>query len=283
MKQTALFSLLLLLAACRHTEPSRLSNSQVMCHDTGDATAQFASFANDAEFRGMHPDPLATELIKKGKMVEFPVAGGANGHAYLVKSKRKTDKYLLLFHEWWGLNDYIKNEAAMWSKELGVHVLALDLYDGKMATTADEAGKLMQGNDPVRSLAIIDGAAKFAGENANFRTMGWCFGGGWSLRAALQLKDKTRGCVVYYGAPEQDVNKLKTLASDVVFIHPEMDKWITADMVSEFEKNMKAAGKTVMAYHYPADHAFANPSSPRYNEKAAQEARAVVTRYLKGK
>ena len=167
-----------------------------MCHDSQDATAQFASFASDAEFRGMHPDPLATELIKKGKMVEFPVAGGANGHAYLVKSKRKTDKYLLLFHEWWGLNDYIKNEAAMWSKELGVHVLAVDLYDGKMATTADEAGKLMQGNDPVRSLAIIDGAAKYAGENANFRTMGWCFGGGWSLRAALQLKDKTRGCVV---------------------------------------------------------------------------------------
>ena len=61
------------------------------------------------------------------------------------------------------------------------------------------------------------------------------------------------------------------------------DKWITAEMASGFESNMNAAGKKAMVYHYPADHAFANPSSPRYNEKAAKEARAVVTAYLKGK
>jgi carboxymethylenebutenolidase len=254
-----------------------------MCHDQSSAVAQFASFASDAEFRGMHPDPLATDLTKKGKMIEFPVAGGANGHAYFVKSKRKTDKYLLLFHEWWGLNDYIKNEAAMWSKELGVHVIAVDLYDGKVATNADEAGKMMQANDPARSLAIIGGAAKYAGEKADFRTMGWCFGGGWSLQAALLLKEKAKACVMYYGMPEQDVAKLKTLSTDVVFIRPEMDKWITAELVGEFEKNMKAAGKSVTEYHYAADHAFANPSSPRYNENAAREARAVVTAYLKNK
>lgn len=254
-----------------------------MCHDPNTAVAQFASFANDADFRGMHPDPLSTELTKKGKMVTFPVAGGADGHAFLVKSRRKTNKYLMLFHEWWGLNDYVKNEAAMWSKALGVHVIAVDLYDGQVATTAEEAGKLMQANAPARSLAIIDGAAKFAGDNADFRTMGWCFGGGWSLQAALQLKEKAKGCVVYYGMPEQDVQKLKTLSTDVLFFHPEMDKWITSEVVSGFESNMKTAGKNVMVYHYPADHAFANPSSPRYNEKSATESRAIALAYLKGK
>ena len=283
MKQFFFLSLLLALSACKHTDSNPTTQSLAMCHDPNSAVAQFASFASDPLFRSMHPDPLNTELTKKGKMVEFPVAGGVNGHAFFVKSRRKTNKYLMLFHEWWGLNDYIKNEAAMWSKELGVHVLAVDLYDGKMATTAEDAGKLMQGNDPARSLAIISGAAQFAGDKADFRTMGWCFGGGWSLQAALQLKEKAKGCVMYYGMPEQDVQKLKTLSTDVVFIHPELDKWITAEMAGGFEANMKSAGKSAMVYHYPADHAFANPSSPRYNEKAAKEARATVTAYLKGK
>lgn len=290
MKQFFFFAFLFLLSACRRAETntapvtSAPDDKMVMCKPAdNEAVAQFASFASDVEFRDMHPSPLVTELAKKGKMIEFPVAGGANGHAFLVKSRRKTDKYLMLFHEWWGLNDYIKNEAAMWSKELGVHVLAVDLYDGKLATTADDAGKLMQANDPARSLAIIDGAAKYAGDKANFRTMGWCFGGGWSLQAAIHLKEKVKGCVVYYGMAEQDVNKLKMLTTDVIFIHPKQDKWINDDMVSNFEKNMKAAGKAVMVYHYDADHAFANPSSPKYNEQAAKEARAIVNSYLKGK
>ena len=113
--------------------------------------------------------------------------------------------------------------------------------------------------------------------------MGWCFGGGWSLCAALQLQARTKACVIYYGMPEQDVEKLKTLQSDVLFIHPDQDKWISKEVVSDFEANMKKAGKSTKVYHYDADHAFANPSSPRYNEKAAQEARGVVKAYLMGK
>jgi carboxymethylenebutenolidase len=253
-----------------------------MCHDIS-ATEAFAAFANDQNFLAAHPSPLPVELVGKGKMIEFPVAGGAVGHGYLVKASKKTNKYLLVFQEWWGLNDYVKNEAAMWSKELGINVLAIDLYDGKIATTPEDAGKLMQANDPARSSALILGAAKHLGEKADFRTLGWCFGGGWSLQAALLLKEKTKACVVYYGMPEKEVSKLKTLASDVIFIHPKKDQWINDPMVNEFEVNMKAAGKTVKVYHYDADHAFANPSSPRYNESAAKESRAVVKSYLTGK
>ncbi len=254
-----------------------------MCHDTASATAEFAAFANDKNFLAAHPSPLPVALAGKGKMIEFPVVGGANGRGYLVKARKKTDKYLLLFQEWWGLNDYVKNEAAMWSKELGINVLAIDLYDGKVAVTAEEAGKLMQANDPARSSALILGAAKHLGEKANFRTLGWCFGGGWSLQAALLLKDKTKACVMYYGMPEKDVAKLKTLASDAIFIHPKKDQWINDQVVTEFENNMKSAGKTVKVYHYDADHAFANPSSPRYNESSAKESRVVVKAYLAGK
>ncbi len=274
MKQLSFLALLLLLAACQNQQ------SIPMCHD---ANAEFASFARQQSFRDAHPAPLPVSVTHQGKDITFPVAGGPDGHGYLVKADVNTRKYLLLFHEWWGLNDYIRNEAAMWAHELGLNVLAVDLYDGKVATAADEAGKLMQACDPTRAKAIIAAASHYAGDNADFRTMGWCFGGGWSLQAALLLGEKAKACVMYYGMPEKDVNQLRHLSTDVLMIHAQQDKWINADVVTEFEKNMQSAGKSLTVKEYDADHAFANPSSPRYNEAAATAARGVVKAYLAGK
>lgn len=216
-------------------------------------------------------------------MVEFAVAGSANGHGFLVKADKQTDQYLLVFQEWWGLNDYVKNETIKWAEELGVNALAVDLYDGKVATTAEEAGKLMQANDPKRSTALIQGAMIYAGPEADFRTIGWCFGGGWSLQAAILGSDRIRACVMYYGMPETDVEKLSTLDTDVLFIHPKKDQWINDQVVGDFEKNMKTANKNLVVKQYDADHAFANPSSPKYNEAEAKAAREVVKAYLMGK
>jgi carboxymethylenebutenolidase len=262
----------------------RSTSSMPMCHDPNNALEAFAAFANDKAFRDAHPAPLPVELAHGGTMVEFPVPGDTlKGKAFLVKSHNATDKYLLIFQEWWGLNDFVKNEAIKWCHDLNINILALDLYDGKVATTAEEASKLMQSADTKRISGIVQGAANYAGEKADFRTLGWCFGGGWSLQASLLLKDKMNGCVMYYGMPEKDVEKLKTLSTDVVFIHASKDKWITDAVVAEFETNMKTAGKTLTVHRYDADHAFANPSSPRYNEQSAKDSRAVVKAYLQTK
>ena len=181
------------------------------------------------------------------------------------------------------MNNYVMNEATRWSHDLNINVLAVDLYDGKVATTAEEAGKYMQACDPARANAIIESAAKYAGENADFRTMGWCFGGGWSLQTALLLKDKVKACVMYYGMPEKDVEKLKTLSTDVLMVHAQKDQWINNEVVAGFKKNMEVAGEKLTVLEYDADHAFANPSSPKYNEPAAKEARAAVKAYLIGR
>jgi len=282
MRILLLISLLLVLGSF-YLLDNRNDNPMAMCHDPNNALDAFAAFADDKAFRDAHPSPLPTNVTHAGKMVEFPVEGGENGKAFFVKAHGNTDKYLIVFQEWWGLNDFVKNEAAMWSHELGINVLALDMYDGKVATTSEEAGKLMQAADAKRLSAIVLGAAKYAGEKADFRTLGWCFGGGWSLQGTLLLKDKVKGCVMYYGMPEKDVEKLKTLSTDVVFIHATQDQWITDAVVSEFETNMKTAGKTLTVHRYDANHAFANPSSPRYNEAAAKESRAVVKTYLSGR
>ncbi|TNE51122.1 MAG: dienelactone hydrolase family protein [Bacteroidetes bacterium] len=251
-----------------------------MCHDPN---AAFAAFASDRAFRDMHPVPQPVAVTHTGKEIEFPVEGGPNGHGYLAWSSTQTNQYLLLFHEWWGLNDYIRNETVKWAHDLNINVLAVDLYDGKSATTPEEAGKLIQSCDQARARAIIAGAARFAGKNAEFSTMGWCFGGGWSLQAALELGAQVKACVVFYGMPESDVAKLETLSADVLMVHAKKDKWINDEVVQTFRENMKAAGKTLTVEEFDADHAFANPSSPRYNDAAARDARAKVLTYLKNK
>jgi carboxymethylenebutenolidase len=248
-----------------------------MCHAP---IAEFAKFASDADFRAAHQPDFLRHYEAVGGMVEFPVAGGANGKAYVVKAANETTKYLMIFHEWWGLNNNTKREADEWSKELNINVIAVDLYDGKEATTPDEAGKLMQANDAKRASAIIKGAAKYCGKKATFRTLGWCFGGGWSLQAALQLKKKAKACVMYYGMPEKDVNLLKKLQCNVTFIHASKDQWINDRVVEEFEKNMQAAGKGLAVHRYDADHAFANPTSPRYHEASAKASRQAVKEFL---
>jgi len=279
MKNWLLLSLLSLrLAACTHQQ-----NNIPMCHDPNAAIEDFAAFGNDPAFRAAHATPAPTDSVFLGKMVQFPVSGGAKANGYLVKPKKKTNKYLLVLHEWWGLNPYVKKEADMWCKELGINVLAVDLYDGKVTKSADEAGKLMQANDPVRSSAIILAAAQYAGKKADFRTLGWCFGGGWSLQASLLLKDRSKACVMYYGMPEKEVSKLKMLTPDVLFVHASKDKWITDAVVAEFEQNMKSAGKSLTVHRYDADHAFANPSSPRYHESSAKASREVVKGFLMGR
>ena len=275
MKKLLFFCFLLAFLSCQNQQPPI-----PMCHD---ASAEFAAFASDREFRDAHPAPKPVAVVHGGKMIEFPVEGGANGRGFLMTAHGQSSKYLLLFHEWWGLNDYVRNEASYWVHTLGINVLAVDLYDGKVATTAEEAGKLMQGCDAERAAAIIKGGAKFLGEKADFRTMGWCFGGGWSLQASLLLGDKAKACVMYYGMPEKDMDKLKSLQTDVLMIHAKNDKWINDEVVAEFQKNMASADKTLTVKEYDADHAFANPSSQGYNDEAAKAARAVVLEYLKMK
>ena len=248
------------------------------------ATRQFANLARDKAFRKAHPDPLPYQLNHDpGTLQLFPTPDGKTGAAYVLNSAHPSDQYLLVFHEWWGLNAYIRQMCQKLQHDLGgnIHVWALDLYDGKTATTADEAGKLMQGVSDARARAIIQGALNQLPKQANIYTIGWCFGGGWSLQAALMGGTRTDGCVMYYGMPEKDINRLKHLHTDVLGIFAAQDGWINPKVVAQFEADMKAAGKKLTVYSYDAVHGFANPSNPKHNEQATRDAYRHTLEYLK--
>jgi carboxymethylenebutenolidase len=245
-------------------------------------TAGFAMLAKEEAFLASHPDPLPFEyLSSRGKMILLKTGSGSAANAFEIKAEKPTRNYLLVIHEWWGLNDYMKQEAEKLQQELGnVNVLALDLYDGKVATKADEAAQLMKAANEKRIVAIVKAGLAYAGKDAHIETIGWCFGGGWSLQASILAGNQGTGCVMYYGMPEQDTAKIRTLKAPVLGIFASKDEWITPEKVNDFVTLMKKNGKDVQVQTFTADHAFANPSNPSYNMGAAAEAHRMAVRFL---
>jgi carboxymethylenebutenolidase len=180
------------------------------------------------------------------------------------------------------LNDNIKNEADKYFSDLGnMNVLAVDMYDGKVAATPDSAMKLMRGADMTRMVAIIKGAIEHTGKDASIYSVGWCFGGMWSLQTAILAESKAKGSIMFYGRPESNLEKLKTLQCDIIGFFGNKDQSPSPAMVNEFEKNMQATGKKLDTYKYDAGHGFANPSNPSFNAEAAADAYKKAIAFLK--
>ena len=250
------------------------------CQSSGEEKGM-GQFTEDTTFKAAHEIPDSIDFDGAGDMIEFATPDGKSGAAYSLKSTTNTNNYLFVIHEWWGLNDQIKREAERLFDSLGnVNVLALDMYDGKVTDNPDEAGKLMGELNEDRALAIVNGALQYAGENARIATIGWCFGGGWSLRSSILAGDRGAGCVMYYGMPVEKADQLAPLQADVLGIFAKQDNWINEPVVKKFESLAKATGKDLEVKWYDAQHAFANPSSPRYDEEAAQKANAVALAFL---
>lgn len=219
---------------------------------------------------------------KKGKIIVFPTSDGKPGRAYYVEPAYSSNKVLFIFHEWWGLNEYIQLEADRFSNELrDMHIYAVDLYDSAVATTREEASRLMNSLRQERAETIIRGLIEYVGKDMRIATLGWCLGGGWSLQASIIAQRQSRACVIYYGMPEKNTSRLQTLTAPVLFIAAEKDAWITQDVVMNFAQAMSDLKKTVSVINYEADHAFANPSNPHYDKEKADDAFRQAIDFIK--
>jgi carboxymethylenebutenolidase len=247
------------------------------------ATKRFAMLASNNKFVMAHANPRRLHFQSNiGKTINYKTADGLTANAYELKAKKPTNNYLLVIHEWYGLNDFIKREAEKLYNDVGnVNIIALDLYDGKVADNRQDAGKLMQAVKEPRAQNIIKGALAYAGPKARIATLGWCFGGGWSLQSAILAGKQAVACVMYYGMPEQNVDRLKTLNTDVLGNFANKDQFINTKIVAQFKDNMNKAGKKLYLHQFDADHGFANPSNPIYDSEATKQAYAYTLEYLK--
>jgi carboxymethylenebutenolidase len=262
------------LIICALLVTSFAQAQQKSCCAVSNITMKNAELAINDDFGKAHAEPKAFKLESpKGEMIEFATADGKPAKGYLLKTAKKSKKYLFLFHEFWGLNDYIKKEAEKYFADLkDVNVLAIDLYDGKVADNREDGMKYMGMMTDARTRAIVNGALDFAGKRAHVATLGWCLGGSWSLQTAIEGGSKVDACVMYYGFPEMNVTKLRQLETDVLGIYGEKDAFINVETVKEFEGKVKEAGKEITVFNYVAGHAFANPSNPDFNEQATKDA-----------
>lgn len=285
-----LFAALLLIAASIWTawnkpvqKSSMISKDEVISCMNMETIEAYLQEASTPRFASMHPSvKKANQEPLIGSMIKYKTEDGLEANAYFIPSKKKSKKWLIIIQEWWGLNENIKHEADKYSKDLlDMNVLAVDMFDGKVAATPDSASKLMRAANMDRMSSIIRGAITLAGDKSSIYTVGWCFGGMWSLQTAIIAGEKAKGTVMFYGRPESNMEKLRSIKCDVIGFFGNLDRSPSPSIVTEFENNMKAAGKNLVTHKYEAGHGFANPSNPSFKADAAADSYSKAIAFLK--
>ncbi len=221
-----------------------------------------------------------------------------NSSGYLVSpladnSSNTTSQLLpavVMIHEWWGLNENIKDMANELAKQ-GYVVLAADMYSGQVATTPDQAMQLVGSvrENPSEAIANLQAAVGYLSslENVNpsrIASLGWCFGGGQSLQLALntEAENPLAATVLYYGDPVMDEQELSKIKWPVLGIFGDQDESIPVENVTKFEQALNSTGIPNEIYVYEGvGHAFANPSGDNYAPEETRDAWEKTLAFLK--
>jgi carboxymethylenebutenolidase len=237
---------------------------------------------DEDEFKKLHELNTAQAPPLHGMPMTLP--GGSAAYLSLPEHGNPPFPGVVVIHEWWGLNDHIRH----WTDRLaedGYAAIAVDLYGGKVATNGDAAMEMMHSVDQQKSIAILEEANAFLESDPRVAaprtaSLGWCMGGGWSLQLAL-ADPKVDAVVMYYGHTEEDPAKLQAIAGPLLGIFGKQDTSIPPESVAKFDAALTAAGVKHEFFSYDAPHAFANPSTPRYDEASASDAWSHVRVFLR--
>jgi len=267
-----IFGTTLATAACAQSSPSKPAAR------VDDATTAMAH-------QHAHDSPAPSPAVGRAgggeevvtRSVEYATVGGkpVSGALATPKGWKKGGPAVILVHEWWGLNDNIRDFARQFASH-GYAALAVDLYGGKVATDPAGAQGLMKevmGNRAAAEDNLKQGYAFLHDKEGAGKVgvVGWCFGGGWSLQTGLLVP--VDAVVMYYGFPETDKAKLARLHGPLLGLFGAEDQSIKPEMVRQLETSLKELGKDVDVHIFPgAGHAFANASGGNYVKAAADEA-----------
>jgi carboxymethylenebutenolidase len=273
---TAATAALATLLACSSSKPGQGAGG---AEGAGPNRPASTGPLTEEQFKALHPPPTSPQIPGRGTAIEL-----GDTRAYLALPPGEGPfPAILVIHEWWGLNGNIEH----WADRLasaGWAALAVDLYGGVVATDSDAAMKAMKAVDPARAAATISAGLQYLASEPRIRAtkravIGWCFGGGWSLQTAL-AHPELDGAIIYYGQLETDPAKLAAIKARVLGIFGKRDKGIPPDQVSAFEAALKKAGVRAELHSYDAEHGFANPSNPKYDQPSSADAWQHVVAFL---
>jgi len=186
---------------------------------------------------------------------------------------------IIMIHEWWGLNDHIKNSAETLSAQ-GYRVLAVDLF-GTVASTPEEAMKQTKSLNQEKAILNMKAAKRFLNEKGSIKigSLGWCFGGAQSLQ--ISVNEKIDASVIYYGNLIEDKNKLKNLKSPVLGIFGSKDAQISVENVNNFQKNLNEIKiPNEIKIYEGVGHAFANPTGQNFAPEESKDAWIKTLEFL---
>lgn len=231
----------------------------------------------------------ASTTAAMGKAVEYPSGSeSVKSEIFLPsgESKKTTHPAVILIHEWWGLNDWVRTQAREYAAK-GFVVLAVDLYRGQVASDPDTAHQLSRGLPHDRARRDLLAAygylrqRKDVGASGKIGTVGWCFGGGLAMEFGI-AEPGLSAIVVNYGSLPTDGADLQKINAPVLGNFGALDKGIPPAAVSAFQQQMQGLGKKVDVKEYEdAGHAFENENNHAgYNAADAADAQARTMRFL---
>ncbi len=211
--------------------------------------------------RGEHPVTSETVTYFEGVSGYLARPAGINNN-----DDDESYPGIVMIHEWWGLNENIKEMADNLASH-GYVVLAVDLYGGDTAATSDQARQLIASYDLEYGIQNMGSAVSMLNEDysaGKVGSIGWCFGGGQSLNLALK-NSGLDATVIYYGSLITDTESLSAIQWPVLGVFAELDRGISVGAVTEFESALNELGVSNQILIYDGvDHGFANPSGQRF-------------------
>ena len=227
--------------------PTRLHNSSVSYYDNTTGYLVYPELANNTQQQQQQQEPMPA---------------------------------VIMIHEWLGLNEHIKNQADILAKE-GYVVLAVDLYRGEVVADSNRAMELTSSvrNNSASAIDNLQSAVNYVKslemvDGSRIASLGWCFGGDWSLQLALNSSENPLAAtIVYYGRPVTDTASLSSISWPILGIFGDQDQAIPVESVKQFTSALNASGVTNEIYLYEGvGHAFANPSGDNYASKETADA-----------
>jgi carboxymethylenebutenolidase len=280
MKNSAVQSVLLLLVVGSLLLPTVAVNQVLSAQSPSSSTTNSIVLSGDVG-------------VQKGPQLQNKTINYIDGSSgYLVYPNTTTNNTtstteqqqklpaVVMIHEWWGLNDNIKDMANELAGE-GYVVLAADLYNGEVATDPNRARELSSSvnENPEQAITNLQSAVQYLASLPNVNStriasLGWCFGGGQSLQLALHSEQNPLAAtVIYYGNLVNDTNELSKINWPVLGIFGDQDQSIPVESVDAFEQALNGTGIKNEIYIYPGvGHAFANPSGDNYAPEETADA-----------
>jgi carboxymethylenebutenolidase len=215
----------------------------------------------------------------KTSTVQFPAGTGTDNVSGFVAEPGTTVRHpgVIVVHTWMGLNDWIKQQTEKLGEQ-GFVALAVDLYDGHVATDPATAQDLRIGlKDGVAVRDLMAAYAYLYGrkdvDHDHIGVIGWDMGGSYALKLAM-YQPRIGACVVNYGTLPTDPTDIQQIIAPVLGNFGALDRGVLPTDVQMFETTMKKMSRRVDIKLYDgAGHGFANPDNKdTYRADAAADA-----------